>query len=186
MIIRTLWSAGACQPQAGLLPLLRTKRHIACSFDAGLHPKSATSRSASRGPSLCDIFKNSTMPPTTPSTSEFRLALRQFATGVTVVTAERAPGQVHGMTANSFTSVSLDPLLVLICVSQTAQLLPLLKRRKRLGVDILKNHQQAISEYFAPTEDNAPLENNPDIRCPCTQRAVRHPRDARDTPASIL
>jgi flavin reductase (DIM6/NTAB) family NADH-FMN oxidoreductase RutF len=112
------------------------------------------------------------MPPTTPSTSEFRLALGQFATGVTVVTAERAPGQVHGMTANSFTSVSLDPLLVLICVSQTAQLLPLVKRRKRLGVNILKDHQQAISEYFAQTEDNAALENNLGIRYRWTQSGV--------------
>src|SRR6202163_5088335 len=90
----------------------------------------------------------------------FRQALGRFATGVTVVTAERAPGQVHGMTANSFTSVSLDPLLILICVSQTAQLLPLLNRRKRFGVNILKDSQQALSEYFAQTEDNAALETN--------------------------
>ncbi len=112
------------------------------------------------------------MPPTTPSTSEFRLALGQFATGVTVVTAERAPGQVHGMTASSFTAVSLDPLLVLICVSQTAQLLPLVKRRKRFGVNILKDNQQAISEYFAQTEDNAVLENNLGIRYRWTQSGV--------------
>jgi len=104
------------------------------------------------------------MPPTTPSTSEFRLALGQFATGVTVVTAERAPGQVHGMTANSFTSVSLDPLLVLICVSEFAQLLPMLRHHKRFGVNILKKDQQAISEYFAQTEDNPGVERNLDIR----------------------
>ena len=73
------------------------------------------------------------MAPTTPTTSEFRLALGQFATGVTVVTAERAPGQVHGMTANSFTSVSLDPLLILICVSQNAQLLPMVKKQNASG-----------------------------------------------------
>ncbi len=112
------------------------------------------------------------MPPTTLSTSEFRLALGQFATGVTVVTAERAPGQVHGMTANSFTSVSLDPLLVLICVSQTAQFLPLVKGHKRFGVNILKDNQQAISEYFAQTEDNAAFENNLGIRYRWTQSGV--------------
>src|SRR5947209_19955950 len=80
--------------------------------------------------------KTSTMAPTTPTTSEFRLALGQFATGVTVVTAERAPGLAHGMTANSFTSVSLDPLLILICVSKNAHLLPLLQRHGRSGVNI--------------------------------------------------
>jgi len=77
------------------------------------------------------------MAPTTPTSSEFRLALGQFATGVTVVTVERSPGRVHGMTANSFTSVSLDPPLILICVSHAAQLLPMLKRQKCFGVNIL-------------------------------------------------
>ena len=118
------------------------------------------------------------MPPTPPSTSDFRLALGQFATGVTVVTAERAPGQVHGMTANSFTSVSLDPLLILICVSQTAQLLPLLNRRKRFGVNILKDSQQALSEYFAQTEDNAVLETNLGIRYRWTQSGIPLLEDA--------
>ena len=112
------------------------------------------------------------MPPTPPSTSDFRLVLGQFATGVTVVTAERAPGQVHGMTANSFTSVSLDPLLILVCVSETAQLLPLLNRRKRFGVNILNDSQQAVSEYFAQTEDNPALENNLGIRYRWTQSGI--------------
>jgi flavin reductase (DIM6/NTAB) family NADH-FMN oxidoreductase RutF len=118
------------------------------------------------------------MPPTTPSISEFRLALGQFATGVTVVTAERAPGQVHGMTANAFTSVSLDPLLILICVSQTAQLLPLVQRQKRFGVNILKSDQQAISEYFAQTEESATLETNLGIRYRWTPSGVPLLEDA--------
>ena len=112
------------------------------------------------------------MPPTIPSTSEFRLALGQFATGVTVVTVERGPGQVHGMTANAFTSVSLDPLLILICVSQSAQLLPLVKRHKRFGVNILKDSQQVLSEYFAQTEDDAALEINLGIRYRWTQSGI--------------
>src|SRR5216684_6484103 len=95
------------------------------------------------------------MPPTTPSTPEFRLALGQFATGVTVVTAEREPGLVHGMTANSFTSVSLDPLLVLICVDHEARLLSFLKSQRRFGVSILREGQQSLSEYFAKTEQTA-------------------------------
>src|ERR1700740_20477 len=118
------------------------------------------------------------MPPTTPSTSEFRLALGQFATGVTVVTAERSPGRVHGMTANSFTSVSLDPLLILICVSQNAQLLPLVEQQKRFGVNILKDNQRAISEYFARTEESAETEKQLGIRYRWTKRGIRLLEDA--------
>ena len=77
-----------------------------------------------------------------------------FPTGITVVTAEREPGKVHGMTANSLTSVSLDPLLILICVDQNARLLTYLKEQRRFGVNILKDTQQALSEHFAkPQED---------------------------------
>ncbi|HXN52740.1 MAG TPA: flavin reductase family protein [Candidatus Acidoferrum sp.] len=112
------------------------------------------------------------MAPTTPTTSEFRLALGQFATGVTVVTAERAPGQVHGMTANAFTSVSLDPLLILICVSHNAQLLPLVKQQKRFGVNILKGNQRAISEYFARTEESAEIEKQLGIRYRWTRTGI--------------
>lgn len=95
---------------------------------------------------------------THPTRLEFRLALGQFATGVTVVTAERGPHLVHGMTANSFTSVSLDPLLILICVDEDAKMLPLIKRHKRFGVNILKENQRAISEYFAQKEESAEIE----------------------------
>jgi flavin reductase (DIM6/NTAB) family NADH-FMN oxidoreductase RutF len=89
---------------------------------------------------------------TTSLTPElFRRVMGNFATGVTVVTVEREPGKVHGMTANSFTSVSLDPLLVLVCVDQNAQLLSFLKMQRRFGVNILRSDQQALSEHFAKT-----------------------------------
>jgi flavin reductase (DIM6/NTAB) family NADH-FMN oxidoreductase RutF len=79
----------------------------------------------------------------------FRRVAGNFATGVTIITVERAPGQVHGMTANSFTAVSLDPLLVLVCVDQDARLLSFLKSQRRFGIGILREDQQALSEYFA-------------------------------------
>ena len=82
----------------------------------------------------------------------FRHACGYFATGVTVITAERAPGRVHGMTANSFTSVSLEPLLALVCVAERAQMLPILNQRRRFGVSVLKAGQQRISEFFAQPE----------------------------------
>jgi len=79
----------------------------------------------------------------------YRRVMGNFATGVTVVTVEREPGKVHGMTANSFTSVSLDPLLILVCVDQNAQLLSFLKTQRRFGVNMLRSDQQFLSEHFA-------------------------------------
>ncbi|PYT61565.1 MAG: flavin reductase [Acidobacteria bacterium] len=89
----------------------------------------------------------------------FRDALGQFATGVTVVTVEREPGTVFGMTANSFTSVSLTPMLILVCVDERAKILPLLHKEKRFGISVLKQGQQAISEYFAQGEQNSEAEH---------------------------
>jgi len=54
------------------------------------------------------------------SASDFREAMGCFATGVTVITVDQG-GEVHGMTANAFTAVSLDPLLVLVGVDQRAR-----------------------------------------------------------------
>ena len=82
----------------------------------------------------------------------FRRVMGHFPTGITVVTVEREPGQVHGMTANSFTSVSLDPPLVSICVDEESRLLSFLKTQRRFGVSILKDSQQALSEHFATGE----------------------------------
>jgi flavin reductase len=84
----------------------------------------------------------------------FRRVAGTFATGVTVITVERDPGVVHGMTANSFTSVSLDPLLVLVCVDHDARLLSFLKSQRRFGVSILREDQQALSEHFAKCEQS--------------------------------
>jgi flavin reductase (DIM6/NTAB) family NADH-FMN oxidoreductase RutF len=89
----------------------------------------------------------------------FRKALGQFATGVTVVTVEREPGTVFGMTANSFTSVSLNPMLILVCVDERAKILPLLHKKKRFGISVLKQGQQAISEYFAQPEQSSEAEH---------------------------
>ncbi|HTF25418.1 MAG TPA: flavin reductase family protein [Candidatus Limnocylindria bacterium] len=95
---------------------------------------------------------------------EFRKALGHFTTGVTVVTVEREPGKIHGMTANSFTSVSLDPMLILVCVDHRAKMLPLLQKKKRFGISVLKAGQEAISEYFAKGEQSAEAEERLSIR----------------------
>ncbi len=99
---------------------------------------------------------------------EFRRALGHFATGVSVVTVEQTPapgeGRVRGMTANSFASVSLDPLLILICVDRKAKILPLLRERRPFGVSILSSEQQALSRYFATGEQSLSAEARHGIR----------------------
>ena len=79
---------------------------------------------------------------------EFRRATGAFATGVTIITVD-LDGEVHGMTANAFASVSLDPLLLLVCVDHSARTHAHLHARKRFGVNILAEHQRLISEYYA-------------------------------------
>lgn len=83
--------------------------------------------------------------------ADFRRALGCFATGVTIITLDD-DGEVHGMTANAFTSVSLEPPLVLVCVDHKARTHAHLHTRKRFGVNVLAESQRAISEYYARIE----------------------------------
>jgi flavin reductase (DIM6/NTAB) family NADH-FMN oxidoreductase RutF len=78
----------------------------------------------------------------------FRDVVGYFPTGVTVVTAH-VGGRHHGMTANSFTSVSLDPVLVLICVERTARLHDLVLAAGEWGVSVLAAAQEQVSRIFA-------------------------------------
>ncbi|MGB2629210.1 MAG: flavin reductase family protein [Candidatus Acidiferrum sp.] len=94
------------------------------------------------------------MSSTTLTPQLFRRVVGHFATGITVVTVEREPGLVHGMTANSFASVSLNPLLISICVDHNARLLSFLEVQGRFGINILNDTQQIVSEHFAkPMQD---------------------------------
>jgi flavin reductase (DIM6/NTAB) family NADH-FMN oxidoreductase RutF len=85
------------------------------------------------------------------TSDEFRRALGQFATGVTIITLD-LDGEVHGMTANAFASVSLDPMLVLVCVDHTTRTHAHLHAKKRFGVNVLCEGQRRISEYYARPE----------------------------------
>lgn len=77
-----------------------------------------------------------------------RNAFGQFATGVTVVTS--CDGErTHGMTANSFSSVSLDPPMLLVCIANTAQMMSLIERSGVFALSVLGSDQQAVSEHFA-------------------------------------
>lgn len=72
-----------------------------------------------------------------------------FPTGVTIVTTEKADGSIHGMTASSFLSVSLDPALVSFCVKENAAIFPMLSIGKKVGISILAATQQQVSNQFA-------------------------------------
>src|SRR5262245_63489075 len=81
--------------------------------------------------------------------TEFRTALRCFAAGVTVVTTRGPDGRPSGLTASAFTSVSLDPPLVLVCVDHAATAHPDLRHRGWFAVNILCREQEALSRRFA-------------------------------------
>jgi flavin reductase (DIM6/NTAB) family NADH-FMN oxidoreductase RutF len=80
-------------------------------------------------------------------TREFRQTVGQFATGVTVIAAE-IEGTVHALTANSFTSLSLDPPLVLFCVGKGTKTGQLIHVGARFCVSILHEGQRDLSTYF--------------------------------------
>lgn len=89
---------------------------------------------------------------------DFRQAMAYFATGVTVITVDYE-GEVQGMTANAFTSVSLDPMLVLVCVDQKARTHAHLHAKKRFGINVLSEKQRVIAEHYAqPDRDPARAE----------------------------
>jgi flavin reductase (DIM6/NTAB) family NADH-FMN oxidoreductase RutF len=78
----------------------------------------------------------------------FRQTVGHFVTGVTVVAAE-VDGSIRAMTANSFTSLSLDPPLVLFCVGKSTKMGQLIQAARGFSVNILRQEQQNLSTYFA-------------------------------------
>lgn len=80
---------------------------------------------------------------------DIRAALGRFVTGVTVVTVLDARGQLAGLTANSFTSVSIDPPTVLVCVGCGTRSYNALVRRQRFAIHILREDQAEEATVFA-------------------------------------
>jgi flavin reductase (DIM6/NTAB) family NADH-FMN oxidoreductase RutF len=80
--------------------------------------------------------------------SEYKDALRKFASGVALVTVS-ADGRVHGMTATSFASVSLDPPLVLVCLEKGSRTRAMLLSSKTFAVSLLGAGQEAVAHAFA-------------------------------------
>ena len=80
--------------------------------------------------------------------AHFRAVMGHFATGVTVVTASGPEGPV-GMTANAVCSLSLDPLLLLVCIDNSARTLAPIQSAGRFAVNVLRAEQHALADAFA-------------------------------------
>lgn len=93
----------------------------------------------------------------TIDSKEFRATLGRFLSGVTVVSTE-TDGVIHAMTANAFTSVSLDPPLVLVAVSKKARFYGHVSESKSYGVSILTAEQQPLSDHFAGRPGDVPVQ----------------------------
>lgn len=87
--------------------------------------------------------------PPTFSAQEFRSALGMFATGVTIVTARTGDGQVVGLTANSFNSVSLSPPLVLWSLSRAAASMAVFSAGSHYAINVLAADQMELADRFA-------------------------------------
>lgn len=96
----------------------------------------------------------------------YRRALGSFATGVTIVSTFDRNGEPWGLTANSFTSVSLDPPVISVCIAKTGRVFPTLSASSRFAVNILAADQQDLAMHFASDVENrfdgTPWIANPD------------------------
>jgi 3-hydroxy-9,10-secoandrosta-1,3,5(10)-triene-9,17-dione monooxygenase reductase component len=81
--------------------------------------------------------------------SAFRTALSQFASGVTIVTALDADGRDVGMTVTAFSSLSLDPPLILVCIGNAASIAPSLAQATHFAVHMLAADQESLARKFA-------------------------------------
>src|SRR5690349_19883462 len=83
------------------------------------------------------------------TSKEFRRACGRFATGVTVATVLDTAGAPHGLTVSSFTSVSLSPPLILICLGHQVTVIDAFRSSQYFGINVLAETQQYLSEQFA-------------------------------------
>lgn len=84
----------------------------------------------------------------------FRAVLGRFSTGVTVVTTRDASSRDHGMTVSAFSSLSLDPPLVLVCIDNNATMAPVMRVVDTFAVNILSADQEVLSRRFADPMDD--------------------------------
>ena len=85
-------------------------------------------------------------------TDSFRAVLGRFASGVTVVTTRDQTGRDHGLTVSAFSSLSLTPSLVLVCIDKSSSVHPVLSNAAHFAVNILSSTQEALSRRFSGGE----------------------------------
>ena len=86
--------------------------------------------------------------------ASFRAALGRFATGVVIVTAHNQAGRPRAITVNAFTSVSLDPPLVLFCLGKSAFHFDVFAEAKAFAINVLSADQEALSNRFAQESED--------------------------------
>jgi len=79
----------------------------------------------------------------------FRAVLGRFASGVTIVTTTDADGRDQGMTVSAFSSLSLEPPLVLVCIDHNASVWPAFECAEHFAINILGSQQEALSRRFS-------------------------------------
>jgi flavin reductase (DIM6/NTAB) family NADH-FMN oxidoreductase RutF len=86
---------------------------------------------------------------TTIEQQHFRRVCSKYATGITILTVLDSRGGPQGMTVNSFTSVSLSPPLILVCIDRQTSILSSFRLGTRFGVNVLQEEQKELSTWFA-------------------------------------
>ena len=106
---------------------------------------------------------------------DFRKCMAEFATGVTVVTTLDDEDAAHGMSANSFTSICLEPPLLLVCVAHNTNTYQYMERRRCFGVNVLSGDQEDIGKYFArrPEDRHGDVEYDYSITSGCGVPALK-------------
>ena len=94
------------------------------------------------------------------SQSLFKEAWGKFPTGVSVITTVQN-GKIHGMSANGIASVSLDPPLVLVCIGHQRNSYKIVQQTKRFCINILRDSQQNLAEYFSQPNDQKKTDISP-------------------------
>jgi flavin reductase (DIM6/NTAB) family NADH-FMN oxidoreductase RutF len=92
------------------------------------------------------------------SSDQFRQVMGNFASGVTVVTTLDSKGRPYGLTVSAFSSVSLDPVLILVCLANRLSGLQSFIDSKKFGVSILSEAQEDISRMFAKKDSDRPAD----------------------------
>lgn len=111
-----------------------------------------------------------------PSIKDFKDVMSLWATGISVITTIDHEGKQYGFTANSFASVSLEPMLVSFCIVSTSPTLLQIKRSQKFAISILSDLQENIAKHFATSMTDKfkdiLYQNCPQTRCPYLQNSV--------------